>query len=412
MKTKHYLAFLGLALLILFLRHPDTLLHAQFWAEDGRVWFANAYNLGSWKSLFLSQDGYYQTLSRLTAIVAMWFPLSKGPLIFNITALLVQVIPAFLLVSRRFEKLVPRLEVRILLAALFLLLPNTNEVHGNLTNAQWFLAISAFLVIVADIARTRAWQVFDYCILILAGLSGPFAIFLAPIALINWYFQREKQRLYYFLIVSACAATQVFQLLFLNHGSRIHALQDLTPRLIFAVIGRQIIWGPIIGASGYNWILNNIPFYFWFFAITTFIAIALMIYIFWKSPLQLKLLIIFAAMIYAATLLSPTGDYAQSSVLKFLSRATDGVRYWLVPMLAFVFSLVWGALKADNKIARYTSRAFLGLMIIGIIIEFVHPPYKDFHYNDELNHFQTLSPGEKAIIPINPSGWTMELIKK
>ena len=40
---------LGLALL-LAARNPDVLLHPEFWAEDGWVWFPDAYQHG-WRSL-------------------------------------------------------------------------------------------------------------------------------------------------------------------------------------------------------------------------------------------------------------------------------------------------------------------------------------------------------------------------
>ncbi len=36
---------------LLILRRPDAVLHAQFWAEDGVVWFADAYNFGALQAL-------------------------------------------------------------------------------------------------------------------------------------------------------------------------------------------------------------------------------------------------------------------------------------------------------------------------------------------------------------------------
>ena len=31
---------------VVIARRPDAVFHAQFFAEDGRIWFADAYNLG------------------------------------------------------------------------------------------------------------------------------------------------------------------------------------------------------------------------------------------------------------------------------------------------------------------------------------------------------------------------------
>jgi hypothetical protein len=43
---------------IVIMRRPDAVLSPQFWAEDGKIWFANAHNLGALHSLVLPQNGY------------------------------------------------------------------------------------------------------------------------------------------------------------------------------------------------------------------------------------------------------------------------------------------------------------------------------------------------------------------
>lgn len=42
------------AFLILFLRRPEALLNAQFWAEDGVIWFSQAFNQGFFPTLILA----------------------------------------------------------------------------------------------------------------------------------------------------------------------------------------------------------------------------------------------------------------------------------------------------------------------------------------------------------------------
>ena len=53
-----------------------------------------------------------------------------------------------LLLSRRLDAAWPSVPARLLFALLSVALPNAWEVHANLTNAQWHLAIAAFLVLV------------------------------------------------------------------------------------------------------------------------------------------------------------------------------------------------------------------------------------------------------------------------
>src|SRR6476659_704416 len=97
---KHKFWFLMvLAGIIIVLRKPDSIFHAQFVAEDGRFWYADAYNHGA-QSLLWPQDGYLQTLSRVTGLVSLVVPFHLAPTIFALVALLVQLLPVALLLSR------------------------------------------------------------------------------------------------------------------------------------------------------------------------------------------------------------------------------------------------------------------------------------------------------------------------
>ena len=84
------------------------------------------------------------------ADLGLLVPLGRLPLLFVLVAVPVQVMPAALVASRRFATLVPSFSVRLLLALTYLLIPNSAEVNSNLTNAQWHLALLAFMVVVAD----------------------------------------------------------------------------------------------------------------------------------------------------------------------------------------------------------------------------------------------------------------------
>jgi hypothetical protein len=82
------------ALFAIFTRLPGALLHPQFFAEDGWVWYEQAYNLHWLRSLGIAQAGYMQTLPRLVAGVALLFPMQWAPLIMNIAGAVVQALPA------------------------------------------------------------------------------------------------------------------------------------------------------------------------------------------------------------------------------------------------------------------------------------------------------------------------------
>lgn len=70
------------AFILIVSRRPSSLTNPQFWAEDGRNWYADAFNHGILYSLTTPEAGYFQTFSRLTAIASLSVPLAYAPLFF------------------------------------------------------------------------------------------------------------------------------------------------------------------------------------------------------------------------------------------------------------------------------------------------------------------------------------------
>ena len=67
------------ALFAIFTRLPGALLHPQFFAEDGWVWYEQAYNLHWLRSLFIPQAGCLYIFPRLVAGISLLFPCSGLP---------------------------------------------------------------------------------------------------------------------------------------------------------------------------------------------------------------------------------------------------------------------------------------------------------------------------------------------
>src|SRR5688572_28586834 len=78
---------------ILVSHRPDAVLTPQFWAEDGTLWYPQAYEEGA-ASLWKPYNGYFHLVPRLVALVSQAFPLEYAPLAFNLVALGIQLLPA------------------------------------------------------------------------------------------------------------------------------------------------------------------------------------------------------------------------------------------------------------------------------------------------------------------------------
>jgi hypothetical protein len=230
---------------LIWLRCPSVMTRAQFWAEDGWRWYPDAYDLG-WRSIFDAHAGYLQTISRLTALASLPAPISWAPALFALVALSIQAGMCVFLLSPRMEAAISSLRIRIFLALIAAALPGTRETFVNLTNAQWYLAVLAFLVLSAAPPATRRQRAFDVSVLALSGLSGPFALFLVPPALVWWRVRRDNCQLSRLAIVGAAGAVQLFYIIALS-GERDAGQLDASLHGLVSIIVVQVLAPALLG---------------------------------------------------------------------------------------------------------------------------------------------------------------------
>jgi hypothetical protein len=51
-------------------------------------------------------------------------------------------------------------------------------------------------------------------------------------------------------------------------------------------------------------------------------------------------------------------------------------------------------------------------MCVGIVHDWRHPAFVDFHFAAQAKQFETLPPGTAAILDENPDGWHVYLTKR
>jgi hypothetical protein len=402
------LVFLFLAAVVVS-RRPDVLFNAQFWAEDGKMWYADAYNLGVIHPFLQPAAGYFVTFPRLVALVGLLLPLGTVPLMFNCVAIVFQVLPAQLLLSSRCSEW-GSIRARALFAFLYLALPNSQEMHANITNTQWRLALLALMILFAKLGGTALWNMFDLSILTLSALSGPFIIFIAPIAaVLYWSEPQTQQRLTFFLVSGLGALIQgLAVLLTFGQDRAVHAVRGATPDLLIQILAKQVFLAALVGRrtlasysfeSGTSWIIA---------LSVVCVGVGIECYVLLKAPPIWKALIVFSFCILGVSLAFPLTKSPQWPALL----ASGGVRYWFFPMLAFIASLVWMLLSRNPRIVRAVAATLLLVMVYGIVQDWGHPRSVDFHFSNYVRQFSELPPGSTLFIPINPAGWAMELMKR
>jgi hypothetical protein len=396
-----------LSYLVIISRQPDGVVHAQFWAEGGHVFYAEAYNLGWWPPLFRTLTGYFQTLPRLSASLTLLVPFSWAPLLLNLIAIGIQALPVNLLLASR-SSAWGSLRFRGLLAGMLLALPNCFEVIARIPNTQWLLGLSALVLLVASVPRSVMGRLFDSCVMLLCGLSGPFCIFLLPISIFLAWKHRDRWRLVPASIFSVTCIVQTRALLFLDPAARSHMALGASWPLFIRILGGQIYLGTLLGGNG----LSAMPGmgHFILLAVAVVGGTAIMSICFLRSNLELKIFQLFTAMLLIASLMSPAAVVPVGSTCwKELSDA-PGIRYWFLPTLAFAWSLLW-SLRQSNPILRGVSAVLLCVMIFGIVRDWRNPEFLDTNFQEYAKRFEAAPAGTTVTIPISPEGWNMKLIK-
>jgi hypothetical protein len=397
-----------LACLMVIARRPGSILHAQFYAEDGRVFFQEAYNYGWWSALLRPYGGYFHAVPRLGAALALLAPLSFAPLVLNVIAVAGQALPVNLLVSGRSAEW-GNLRYRSILAVIYLALPNLSELGTNITNVQCFLALSAFLLLTASKPRTVIGQAFDLLFLLLLGLSGPYCILLLPLAIFRSWKHQECWRRVQVAVLAATAIIEAWGLLILDSSGRPHFALGPSFVWLIRILGGQVYLGVLIGtnifASIQGWGM------FLFLGIVTICCTGLVAICAAKAPENMKLFLLFSLLVLAASLISPMLPQRPGLSLWELMAAAWGSHYWFFPNLAFAWTLLW-CMDFRSAIVKIAAGNLLFFMIIAIVRDWHQPALKDMHFPDYVRQFEAAPQGKEVHIPINPENWSMWLIKR
>ncbi|HEU5343075.1 MAG TPA: hypothetical protein VFU60_01905 [Ktedonobacterales bacterium] len=403
------------ACVLIFLRRPDALLNPQFFAEDGTYYYSQAYNLGGLRALLLPVAGYLLLSARLVALVAMYFPLSWAPAIFNVCAILMQAAPVSFLFTSRFDHLIPNWYARGAIALLYLAIPNSYNLDATLTYAQWHLALLALLVVIATPRSGRVWKIFDGAVILLSGLSGPYCLALAPVILLRWWRTRNKQLLGLFAIDLFTAAVQVAVLLANMSAQRGQEPIGASVVELARIVAGQLFMATLFSGKGYA-VINTTSWWAssWFPILVSVCGVGFIALMLYRAPQELRLLWLFAALIFGSGLLAPIGSFS-GTYWQQLAHPVWYPRFEFYLIVAWLTTLVWILAKTTHVpvAARRVALVLLALTcMMGIPLDWQYPAFTDNHYQAYVQRFEQMPPGSRMDIPLNPDPyWTMTLIK-
>ena len=386
------------------MRRPDALLHAQFYAEDGKAWFADAYNLGWLHALLVPYAGYLVTLQRLAAGPALLVPLRMAPLVLNSLAILLVALPPCLLLARR-SAAWGSLRFRAVLAGLYLVLPATWEMGYGVTNTQWVLALCALLILAPE-PDTRP-SVAEMILLLLFGLTGPFAFLLLPVPAYRSWRHGSKAALWQVCVLGAACCCQIVAMSLTLTGSRTaYPLGASLEGFLRSLVG-NVYASTLIGSSGIALVQGREAAVI--VGVVGCIGLAVQIYCVAKAPLPFRLLTLFAAALFLLALIFPRVESVDGTLWHTLLKS-PGAHYWFLSEISFAWAIAWMAAR-ESEIIRLSGRALLLLLCVGIVRDWNRPSIPDLSFSAQAARFAECPPGQVITIPINPAGWNMRLVK-
>lgn len=399
----------GLSFIMIFTRRPDAILLPQFWAEDGRVWYADAYNLGAIAPFLTPEAGYFQTFSRLVALFSQSFSLSSAPLAFNLSAITLQSLVAAFIVSCRFSGFISDQRWRIAAAFLYVALPHSWEVNANVTNSQWHLGLLSFLIVVSAPGESRFSRFTDFLVLGVATLSGPLCLLILPIGVLRYINGREKHTL--ILVLILCAGSMIQSSALLSHERPPQAELGATVQAFFAITGRHLFAAPVMGGKTFSAVLAKPGLEVVALALANAIGFVFFVFVLLKATLELRLFLLFCVLIFIAALASPAVSSADPQ-WRVMADYDTALRYWFIPSFFAYISLIYFAANGRTWL-RYAAAGALSLSVVGIVTDWKNPRMTDLDFQAHAEEFGRTAPGTVFEIPINPPpDWKMTLIKK
>ena len=341
------LALLVGVVVVLIARRPDAILRPQFWAEGGPIFYVPTYFHDMLALVLAPYAGYLHLAPRLVVEAERWVPPFHAPQLGALISMAVVALLAALLASDRLANVLPDRWMRAALAGLLVVTPSAYEILGVEVNLQVFLAVYLVALAIARPPSRTSGRLTDGVGAVIAGLSGPFSILLAPLFWIK--------RGWLAGVVTACAAIQAATIVIapqrpISLASPTEVLDVVLLRVNSAVLGSTV------GSS--------VP------AVFAFVLIGGTIVLVLRAPFRKA----WAPFMYAALVISAAAVVSDGAGLGVHARY--GERFFLMASLAAGLLIVCG-LTSPHRTTALTAKVMGVLLVSGIAVDFRIPSFPD-----------------------------------
>ncbi len=409
--------------ILFMLRRPDSILHPQFWAEDGTLLFHDELLRGGLTPVFEGYKGYLIVNTRLVAALTAIFPVTYAPLVYNLTAIALASLACSLFALPWYRYSIASDALRALTGIAAAGALYTQSLVDNLCNSQWYIAIAALLLLGRAKESEKRDSLFLITLLsafsLLAALTNPVMIVTVPICL--WNLARRRNPSISAAVLAGVLTQLTYSFLRGPGGSvQVPHTAAQVGHLIEAAVRASIykvVLVSLTGPTAVDFLSKRVGLSAFLFAIAaTLIWLAwLLIRLDWHKRLQACT----ALMVGIGSILLPLVGR------KDLLNAFASIRnipyreeqYFFVAgcMLLFLLALsVEQALRSRS--GHVQACAFLAVTAGGFAENFSVPPFVDDHWSENAPKIAAWHVAEThhlfhwgVAVPLNPDPWRIQL---
>jgi len=409
---------------ILLGRRPDAVFRAQFWAEDGAVFFVDQLREGFWHAVATPYSGYLHVVPRILAAAFSGLKIQTLPAAYGISSITIAAFCCGAFSWPRFRCLISSDLVRALCCLLMAALPTGSELIGSITNLQWFLAPVAILLAFStpEAGQRKPEALAIVALLVLIALSTPGLFVVLPLFLWQLAVKRGWARWNSLALVLGLGVEMLEVLHTKAGGGKQHWNFDSVLISTVASGTAKCVLTPVLGGafllqeSAKSFVASML------LALLTGLTL-LCLFCMTLPAWRQRLIVLSAAYIGVASLAVVMGgrNFAEAFLVPKDIPHIQGERYYFLGCCVFIFL---AAFAADFFMARIThpllnkfpALALLLLFSFGSVRNFHTPPLVDLSwpaYASEIEKWNQLQRNKQPVtplhIPLNPPPVSMTL---
>lgn len=401
---------------ILFYKFPSAFLSPALFAEDGPIFFFQAYKESA-ASLIHPYAGYLHLVTRIFAWICSWLPLETIPSAYVWCSVLAVWLVALYIMGLRWISE----SQRILFSFALVLVPHGGENFLTLTNAHWILSVPLLFLLFEPAFQT--WGRFAFCAFWISalGLNDPHLCIFFPFFVLRLLFARLRpgtagspssfsrlptaKEWFYFLVVCCCV--------FIQGGLLLANAVCSAPSKAALSAGRG--WG-LVNWLGMIFIQPAVCFFagglvprlcyyhHGLLAVVGLLFLAVIgtiLYAFVRADTRTR---------WTFSILIGIGFFVLLSSLARLFTCPQcftpfgADRYFYIPYLCWCFALLVLTTNADHQIRRIGCLV-LAVALLGSTSTFVIPAKKDWKWKERIDETVGETEWETAIREFRQNGY-------